>query len=109
MVSRLGRDPIEKAAPDNSTFRIWPLACRLDDMVIFHPLDGSHMEGIAKLQLEDVISRMKAKGVHLAVDASAAALVARTAFDPLYGARPLRRWIERHIVTELSRMVLAGS
>jgi len=81
---------------------------RLDDIVVFNPLSKSNLKTIVSAQLADVAKRLEARDISLELTDAAADYVLRQAYDPLYGARPLRRYLEKHVVTELSRMLIAG-
>jgi ATP-dependent Clp protease ATP-binding subunit ClpB len=81
---------------------------RMDDIVIFHPLSKKHLHNIVRLQVLAVGKRLEDRDIHLDIDESALDLILAQAYDPLYGARPLRRYLEKHIVTQLSRMIIAG-
>merc|ERR1719502_531658 len=81
---------------------------RLDDIVVFRPLSKADLSGIVDLQLVELQKRLKDKNVDLTMDAAGKAHVLREAYDPNYGARPLRRFLEKVCVTELSKWVLQG-
>jgi len=82
---------------------------RLDDIVLFSPLTRTHLHSIIKLQLARVQDRLQDKHIVLDIDAKALDLILKNAFEPLYGARPLRRYIEKGVVTALSKMIIAGT
>lgn len=79
---------------------------RLDEIVVFEPLSLDQLRKVARLQMKDVALRLAERGVVLAVTDGALDLVLSEAYDPVYGARPLRRWLERRVVTQLSRMLI---
>ncbi|XP_042501612.1 chaperone protein ClpB1 [Macadamia integrifolia] len=79
---------------------------RLDEIVIFDPLSHEQLRKVARLQMKDVASRLAERGVALAVSDAALDIVLAESYDPVYGARPIRRWLERKVVTELSRMLV---
>ncbi len=81
---------------------------RLDDIVIFHPLGKKHLHEIVRLQIQALGQRLASRGIKLDVDEKALDLILGVAYDPLYGARPLRRYLEKNITTQLSRMLIAG-
>lgn len=81
---------------------------RLDDIVVFTPLGQTHLDSIIRLQLDSLSERLKERDVKLAMDDDCCAAVIEAAYHPNYGARPLRRWIEKKVVTELSRLILGG-
>ncbi|GAB4845407.1 Chaperone protein ClpB1 [Ancistrocladus abbreviatus] len=79
---------------------------RLDEIVIFDPLSHEQLMKVARLQMKDVAVRLAERGVALAVTDAALDYVLAESYDPVYGARPIRRWLERKVVTELSRMLV---
>ena len=81
---------------------------RLDDIVLFKPLTPAEIEHIVDLMLGDVRSRLADRQMQLEVSESAKHFVAEQGFDPVYGARPLRRFIAREVETRIGRALLAG-
>eukprot|EP01018_Ginkgo_biloba_P024766 Gb_21272 [translate_table: standard] len=81
---------------------------RLDEIVVFDPLSPDQLRKVAGLQMKDVAIRLAERGIALEVTDAALDLVLEEAYDPVYGARPLRRWLERKVVTQLSRMLISG-
>ena len=81
---------------------------RIDDIVIFKPLTLLEIERIVDLLLDDVRSRLADRRIELVVSEEARATIARDGFDPVYGARPLRRYIQREVETRIGRALLAG-
>ena len=81
---------------------------RLDDIVMFSPLSKSQMSEIARLQMSSLTSRLKDRHIEVRLTDEAAAAVVRATYTPAFGARPLRRWLDRHIGGELSRMIVSG-
>ncbi len=81
---------------------------RIDDIVIFKPLTLPEIERIVDLLLDDVRSRLADRRIALVVTEEARATIARDGFDPVYGARPLRRHIQREVETRIGRALLAG-
>jgi len=81
---------------------------RLDDIVMFHPLTAKDLSRIVLLQLGDLGKRLQERDILLDLKQSAADSVLKVAYNPAYGARPLRRYLEKHIVTQLSRMLISG-
>nr|ABB73202.1 heat shock protein 101 [Funaria hygrometrica] len=79
---------------------------RLDEIVVFEPLKHDQLRKVARMQMKDVALRLAERGVALAVTDAALDLVLKESYDPVYGARPLRRWLERKVVTNLSRMLI---
>ena len=81
---------------------------RLDGMIHFHALGREHMLGILEVQLRRVAARLKERELHLKVDDAAKAWIADAGYEPEFGARPLKRLLQRHILEPLSRSILAG-
>ena len=81
---------------------------RIDEIVVFHALDQKHIEGIAKIQLRQLGDRLAKLGIRLDVTAGALAAIAAAGFDPVYGARPLKRAIQQQIENPLSSAILEG-
>ncbi|KAL3018300.1 hypothetical protein AAZX31_05G021300 [Glycine max] len=79
---------------------------RLDEIVVFDPLSHDQLRKVARLQMKDVASRLAEKGIALAVTDAALDYILAESYDPVYGARPIRRWLEKKVVTELSRMLV---
>lgn len=79
---------------------------RLDEIVVFDPLSHEQLRKVARLQMKDVAIRLAERGVALAVTDAALDIVLAESYDPIYGARPIRRWLEKKVVTELSRMLV---
>lgn len=79
---------------------------RLDEIVVFDPLSHEQLRKIARLQMKDVASRLAERGIALAVTDAALDFILTESYDPVYGARPIRRWLERKVVTELSKMLV---
>src|SRR5690606_29022713 len=81
---------------------------RIDDIVIFHALDNSHFYGIAKKMLGELGQRMKGQQLELAVDDSVVDYIIEAGTDPIFGARPLKRFIQREIETKIARELIKG-
>lgn len=81
---------------------------RIDESVVFHPLGSSEIEKIAQIQIKKVISRLEAKEIILEVKESALSLIAEVGFDPMFGARPLKRAIQQSIENPLAQYILAN-
>ena len=81
---------------------------RLDDIVLFKPLTPAEIEHIVDLMLGDVRSRLADRQMQLEVTEDAKHFIAEQGFDPVYGARPLRRFIARQVETRIGRALLAG-
>ena len=81
---------------------------RIDEIIVFHPLSQEEIESIVDLMAEDVLGRLKDRGITFELTQSAREWLSREGFDPSFGARPLRRAIQRHLETPLSREILSG-
>ncbi|MCA0274005.1 MAG: ATP-dependent chaperone ClpB [Proteobacteria bacterium] len=81
---------------------------RLDDMIIFHRLSREDMTGIVDIQLRRLTKRLAQRKIDLILDEAAKKWLADTGYDPVYGARPLKRVIQRDLQDPLAEMILAG-
>ncbi len=81
---------------------------RIDEMVVFHALDSKNIAAIAKIQLRGLEQRLEQRELTLTVTDRALLEIAKAGFDPIYGARPLKRAIQQHIENPLSRLILEG-
>jgi len=81
---------------------------RLDSIIVFNPLHGSPLRDVVRLQLDDVALRLKELGIELHLTDAAVEHVLAEAYDPELGARPLRRYLDKHVVGLLSRRIVAG-
>jgi len=81
---------------------------RIDETVVFHPLDAKNIESIARIQLKVLEARLEKMELTLRVSEAAVAELAKVGFDPVFGARPLKRAIQQRIENPLSRLLLEG-
>lgn len=81
---------------------------RIDEVVVFHPLNASQVRSIAKIQLESLRSRLAEREVKLKVSAPLLDKLSEVGFDPVYGARPLKRALQMWLENPLAQAVLAG-
>jgi ATP-dependent Clp protease ATP-binding subunit ClpB len=81
---------------------------RVDEMVVFHPLEQEQIRQIAEIQLKHLRKRLESHGFGLMVSDDALDLLAEAGFDPVYGARPLKRAIQQQIENPLAQKILAG-
>jgi ATP-dependent Clp protease ATP-binding subunit ClpB len=81
---------------------------RVDETVLFKPLTLEEIEQIVDLQITDLRSRLADRRLELQLTGAARELVAREGYDPVYGARPLRRFIQREVETRIGRALLSG-
>jgi len=82
---------------------------RLDDMVIFNPLNRNNLLEIVTLQVEGVRERLTSQDIALQLDESAYKFVLDNSYDPIYGARPIKRYLEHTLVTQISRLIIGGN
>ena len=123
MTSNLGADRIRQHARQKESFddlkndlmeilrqSFRPeLINRIDEIIVFRSLTGEQLVQITRLLLDRLARRLRAQQIEVEFDEDAIQLLAREGFDPEFGARPLRRTIQRLVETELSRMVLSGA
>src|SRR5215212_7630286 len=123
MTSNLGSDRIQAHARRNESFEelkadmdqilkhsLRPeFINRIDEVIVFRTLDKEQISEIARLLLERTERRLHAQNIEVKFTEAAVEFVAEEGFDPEFGARPLRRTIQRRVDNELSRMVLEGS
>ena len=81
---------------------------RLDETILFHPLTKDDLGGIIDIMLSSLRARLADRSLKLAMTDAAKALVIERGFDPLYGARPLRRYLQSSVETLLARRILSG-
>jgi ATP-dependent Clp protease ATP-binding subunit ClpC len=82
---------------------------RIDEIIVFRALAREQIVDIARLLLERTTRRLRAQDIEVEFTDEAVELIAEEGFEPEFGARPLRRTIQRRVDNELSRMVLSGS
>jgi ATP-dependent Clp protease ATP-binding subunit ClpB len=120
MTSNVGSQHLLKLTPDNraaieraveaelaGTFRPEFLN-RIDDVIFFNPLDKSHLDRIIDVQLERYQALLADRGLELEVTAAAKAFVAERGYDPVYGARPLKRSIQKNLIDPLANALISG-
>jgi ATP-dependent Clp protease ATP-binding subunit ClpB len=81
---------------------------RVDEIILFKPLTLAEIERIVDLQIEDVRRRLADRRLKVELSEAARELIARQGYDPVYGARPLRRYIQREVETRVGRALIAG-
>ncbi|MBP5734028.1 MAG: AAA family ATPase, partial [Lachnospiraceae bacterium] len=81
---------------------------RLDETILFKPLTRENIGGIVDLLMKDVNARLAEKEVSIELSEDAKALIAREAYDPVYGARPLKRYLQKNVETLAAKMILSG-
>ncbi|WP_462183052.1 ATP-dependent chaperone ClpB [Pseudoalteromonas maricaloris] len=121
MTSNLGSDVIQEQAGNNdyatlkervmgvlaSQFRP-EFINRIDETVVFHPLINEHIKEIASIQLDRLSKRLTEKGFALELSDAALDKIAASGFDPVYGARPLKRAVQQYIENPLAQDLLQG-
>lgn len=81
---------------------------RIDETVVFHSLNAEHIRAIAAVQVEHLQTRFQLQGFDLEIQNAALDLLSRAGFDPVYGARPLKRAIQQYLENPLAKKILAG-
>ncbi|QYJ87029.1 ATP-dependent chaperone ClpB [Shewanella mesophila] len=81
---------------------------RVDESVVFHPLEAEHIAHIAEIQMDNLRARLAEKDFELQVSDEAIALIAQAGFDPVYGARPLKRALQQEVENPLAQKILSG-
>ncbi len=122
MTSNLGSDRIQELAGDDNyqamkdaVMEIVALQFRpefinrIDESVVFHPLGSEQIKSIAKNQIEYLRARLQEKEITLEVSDQALDLISEAGFDPVYGARPLKRAIQNQLENLLANEILAGN
>lgn len=80
---------------------------RIDEVILFKPLDSGKIHGIVKVQLEQVAQRLKAKRIQVDFSDECIQLIADKGYDPIYGARPLKRVIQTELLNPLSKLIIS--
>jgi ATP-dependent Clp protease ATP-binding subunit ClpC len=81
---------------------------RIDEIIIFHTLTLEHVEQIVDLQMEEIRERLQERGVTIELTEAAQKWLAEEGYDPAFGARPLRRTLQRYVESPLSKRILRG-
>ncbi|MBL4630521.1 MAG: ATP-dependent chaperone ClpB [Paraglaciecola sp.] len=121
MTSNLGSDIIQQVSGESNYQQMKNLVMttvgehfrpeflnRVDDIVVFHPLGKEQIKAIAKIQLRSLRERLADKGYKLELSLAALDKIADAGFDPVYGARPLKRAIQTEIENPLAQKILSG-
>ena len=82
---------------------------RIDETVVFHPLNKDNIRAIAEIQLKRLINRMESRGYVLTFTDATLDFISEIGYDPIYGARPLKRAIQQEIENPLAQQILSGS
>jgi ATP-dependent Clp protease ATP-binding subunit ClpB len=121
MTSNLGSDRIQEmtGAEDYATMKATVLEVveryfrpefinRIDELVVFHALLHDQIRAITDIQIERIAARLRNQDIHLAVTSAARDQLGKSGYDPVYGARPLKRAVQHQIETPLAKKILAG-
>lgn len=121
MTSNLGSDVIQEQAGNNDYLGLKETLMsvlgthfrpefinRVDETVVFHPLANEHIKSIAKIQLKRLVKRLDQNGYGLKLTEAAFSKLAEAGFDPVFGARPLKRAIQQTIENPLAQTLLSG-
>ena len=81
---------------------------RIDDILMFHPLTRSEIEQIVRIHVATIARRLEEQGITLRVNNDAISFIAEEGFDPDFGARPVKRALQQHLLNDLSRAILGG-
>ena len=82
---------------------------RIDDIILFSPLTKEQIEGIIRLSFNDIAGRLKGRDIELEITDKALGFIADEAYDPHYGARPIKRYLQQHVETEIAEGVIRGT
>ncbi|HEX3022018.1 MAG TPA: ATP-dependent chaperone ClpB [Lachnospiraceae bacterium] len=82
---------------------------RLDEIIMFKPLSKGNIRNIIDLLVEDLNKRLEDKELHLTLTESAISFITQEAYDPVYGARPLKRYLQKHVETLTAKLILSDS
>lgn len=121
MTSNLGSDLIQDIAKQGDYFEMKEAVMgvvgkhfrpefinRIDEIVVFHPLDKEQIKQIAKIQINRLRSRLSERDYGISVSDEAMDYLSATGYDPVYGARPLKRSIQQHVENPLAQEILSG-
>lgn len=121
MTSNLGSDLIQEISKTGDYFKMKEAVLevvgkhfrpefmnRIDETVVFHPLDETQIKSIAEIQINRLRVRLSEREISLHVDNEALNYLVSTGYDPVYGARPLKRAIQQHIENPLAQDILSG-
>lgn len=97
---------VERVMQTVRTFFKPELLNRLDEIIVLNTLDRHSLHKVVRLQLQDVLTRMKEKGIELTIKEKAIDFILERSYDKNFGARPVRRFVERYVVSALSLEIL---
>jgi len=81
---------------------------RIDEIIVFHALSEEHLKEIVEIQLASLRHRLADRHIHLTLTDAARTHLVKTGYDPVYGARPLKRAIQKQVETRLGRLIIGG-
>ncbi|HIE15800.1 MAG TPA: type VI secretion system ATPase TssH, partial [Bacteroidales bacterium] len=81
---------------------------RIDEIVMFTPLNESEVKAIVRMQISNLQEKLSKRGIKLNIDNESIAILAKMGYEPQFGARPVKRVIQREILNEISKLILAG-
>src|SRR5581483_5493600 len=81
---------------------------RIDEVILFHSLDREQIKAIVDLQLQEIAERLREQNITIELTEAAREYLAQVGYDPQFGARPLRRTLQRRVESPLSRRLLEG-
>lgn len=121
MTSNLGSSLIQEMAAENDYIKMKTAVMevvsqhfrpefinRIDETVVFHPLGSEQIQAIAHIQIEDLQRRLSSRDLQLSISDEALNFLAKTGYDPVYGARPLKRAIQQYLENPLATEILEG-
>jgi ATP-dependent Clp protease ATP-binding subunit ClpB len=82
---------------------------RVDDIITFTPLTREQIKGIIKLQLDEIRERLEGRDITMDVTDAALDYIADEAYEPQYGARPIKRYLSKHVETEIAEGIIRGT
>ena len=104
------RDDVEPARQDSLRAHFRPeFINRLDEIVWFHPLEKEHIKQIVEIQLRGLLKRLSDRKITVVLSERAKDFLVREGYDPVYGARPLKRALQRKLLDPLALRVLEGA
>ena len=81
---------------------------RVDELVVFHALDETHIEGVTQIQINALLERIRDLGIEATISEALVSAIAQEGFDPSFGARPIKRLIQRMVEDRLSMAIIDG-
>ena len=81
---------------------------RIDETIVFTPLSKKDISEIVEIQFKQVLGRLSANNVNIEITKAAVNWLVNTGFDPLFGARPVKRILQKYVLNELSKRILSG-